>query len=65
MKHLLDFIERHKSFIKKLILFTIYIIVIAVISSEPITQFFYKIFGEYITAAIKVVTPFTLVLTEV
>lgn len=65
MKTFLDFCERHSKFIKRLVLFAVYIFIIAVISSEPVTELFYKLFGEYLTAAIKLVTPFTLVLTEV
>ena len=65
MDKILAFVEKHKGFFKKLILFIIYVIVVCCISSDPVTQFFTKIFGEYITAGIQVASPFLLVCSEV
>ena len=65
MDKFVTFIEKHKKFIKKLILFVIYVVVVCCISSEPVTQFFNRIFGEYLTAGIQIASPFLLVASEV
>ena len=65
MKELLDFIERHKTFIKRIIIFTIAYFVIAIVNNPEVTQFFTTMFGEYITTAIHAVIPTFLLTTEV
>ena len=61
MKTFLEFIEKHKKFVKKIILFAIYIIVVCVINSEPVTEFFIKLFGDIITSAISISSMFLLI----
>lgn len=65
MNKIIEFINNHKKFIKKIILFAIYVVVVCLINSEPVTKFFYTVFGEYITAGVKLITPFVLISTEV
>ena len=57
MKDLLDFIEKHKGFFKKLIIFIVAYLVMVVINSPQLTAFFNQVFGEYITMGIKALTP--------
>lgn len=59
----LDFIEKHKSFIKKIIVFVIAYIVMVLINNPAITNLFNEMFGEYITMAIKSV-PMTFLITS-
>lgn len=65
MKQFLEFLEKHKTFIKKIIVFIIAYVVLVVINSEPLTLFFNEIFGEYITMGIKALTPTILLTCEV
>lgn len=57
MKDFLEFLEKHKGFIKKLTIFIIAYVVMVVINSPQLTAFFNQIFGEYITLGIKALAP--------
>ena len=65
MKHIFDFIEKHKSFIKKIIVFVISYIVLVLINNPAITDLFNNMFGEYTTMAIKSVPMTVLITSEV
>lgn len=62
MKHILDFIERHKNFFKKLVVFVIAYIVLVIVNNPTFTAFFNEIFGEYITMGFKAL-PMTILFT--
>lgn len=53
MKAFLEFIEKHKSFIKKLVLFTIFFLINTLVNNPTINAFFQQIFGETLTATIN------------
>lgn len=57
MKHLLDFIEKHKAGLKKYGLKVLYFIgfiaVYLLINNPVITELFKSIFGEFITPAVQ------------
>ncbi len=65
MKHLIDFIERHKKFVKKLIVFVIAYFVLAVVNKPEFTLFFEQFFGEYMTIGLNALVPTTLLTMEV
>lgn len=65
MKNILDFISKHKSFVKKIILFTIYTIIVCLLNNETVVNMFNKMFGESLTNTLHFVTPFVLMITEV
>lgn len=46
MKHILEFIEKHKGFVKKLILVSIFVIINCLFNNPAITQFFNTIFAS-------------------
>lgn len=50
---ILQFIEHHKQFIKKIILFVILYIVMFVLNQPQVLSLFNQIFGENITLAIS------------
>ena len=51
MKHILEFIEKHKHFIKKLILFILYIIINALFNNPSFVTFFNSLFQSDVAAA--------------
>ena len=51
MKHILEFIEKHKTFIKKLILFTLYIVINALFNNPGFVAFFNSLFQSDVAAA--------------
>ena len=63
VKSILSFLEKHKAFIKKIIVFIIAYVVLVVINNVDITSIFNNMFGEYITMGIKTV-PMTLLITS-
>lgn len=65
MKDFLDFLTKHKSFVKKIILFVIYTIIVCVLNNDSLTLFFNQIFGEHITDTIGYITPYLLMVSEV
>lgn len=65
MKHLIDFIERHKKFVKKIIVFVIAYFVLAIVNNDHFTLFFEQMFGEYVTIGLNALVPTTLLTMEV
>ena len=63
VKSIMAFLEKHKAFLKKLIVFIIAYVVLVVINNVDITSIFNNMFGEYITMGIKTV-PMTLLITS-
>lgn len=56
MKHILEFLEKHSKFIKKLIIFVIAYFVIAIVNNPSFTAFFQMMFGEIITTGVQACT---------
>lgn len=46
MKHLLDFIERHKGFFKKLAIIAVFAIVTSLLNNPALEAVLYQIFGS-------------------
>ena len=63
MKTIIDFIEKHKNFVKKIIVFIIAYITLCILNNTDLTNIFNQMFGEYVTMAIKTV-PMTLLITS-
>ena len=52
MKHIIDFIKRHKTFFKKAFYFIGFIAVYCLLNNPVITNLFTQVFGEFITPAL-------------
>lgn len=56
LKTILEFIEKHSKFIKKIIIFLIAYFVIAIVNNPSFTTLFTAMFGEFITTSIQATT---------
>ena len=65
MNKILEFLENHKSFIKKIIIFTIVYVVITIANNPTILEWFEYIFGNEITTGFKALPVTYLVTSEV
>lgn len=65
MKHITEFIERHKKFIKKLIIFFIAYFVLVLVNNTELTTFFNSFFGETISTAFNAAVPTVFMTMEV
>ena len=65
LKQILEFIEKHSKFIRKLIIFTIIYFVICVVNNSSLIPYIQSIFGEYIAIGVQAVAPTILISSEV
>ncbi len=52
MKHILEFIEKHKAFIKKVIILTIFVVINCLLNNPAVNEFFNTLFASEMAGTI-------------
>ena len=60
-KCVIDFISKHKTFIKKMIIFILGYFTIALVNSDPFTTLFNTLFGNEITTTLQLSSPLIMI----
>lgn len=60
---ILEFISKHKTFIKKVILFILSYFTIVVVNSDAFTNLFYQLFGQEFTNTLQMCSPLMFITT--
>lgn len=65
MKDLINFVERHKKFFKRIAIFAVCYIAISFSNNSAVNTLLTQFFGEYITTAFHAAVPTILLVSEV
>lgn len=65
LKQLLEFVEKHSKFIRKLLVFAIIYFVLCVVNNSNLILWVQNLFGEYMAIGVQAIAPTILISSEV